>query len=290
MTNKRKLAGSEGWISIVVNLILFGIKYWAGIVSGSIAFITDAWHSLSDSISSLAIIIGSKISAKPPDKRHPFGHGRAELITAILIGMMLVVVGFNFLLESIERFKEETEVLFGMLTYIIIVGSILLKEASAQYAFYTARKTGYKSLKADAWHHRSDALSSVIILGGMLLSPYLPYVDAIMGILVSGFIFHIAYVIIKEAADDILGTAPSEETIEKVTQTANEAAGFDLAVHNFKLHEYGELQEISFHIRLPDDMLVRDAGILIRNIADKVYETYGFATTIHMNCIKKFET
>jgi divalent metal cation (Fe/Co/Zn/Cd) transporter len=90
MLNKRKLASSEGWISIVIYIVLFGIKYWAGIVSGSIAFITAASHSLSDSISSPAIIIGSKVAANPSDKRHLFGHGRAELITAILIGMMLV--------------------------------------------------------------------------------------------------------------------------------------------------------------------------------------------------------
>lgn len=285
--DKRKTASSEGWLSIAVNIVLFGIKYWAGIATGSIAFITDAWHSLSDSISSLAIIIGAKIAGKPPDKQHPFGHGRAELITAIIIGMMLVLVGFNFLLDSVERLKDDSEIIFGRLSYIVIGVSIFLKEASAQYAFYTGRKTGYKSLKADGWHHRSDALSSIIILAGMLLTPYLPYTDSVMGILVSGFIFHTAYVIIKESADDILGTAPSAETIRKVTEKANNTAGFDLKVHNFKMHEYGEQQEISFHIRLPDEMRVKEAGELIGQISHEIYDSFGYGTTIHMNCQKK---
>jgi len=105
-TDISKLAYSEGWLSIIANIILFGIKYWAGIISGSVALITDAWHSLTDSASSVAVIVGTKISSKPPDKHHPFGHGRAELITSLIIGFLLVIVGINFIFDSVHSIKN----------------------------------------------------------------------------------------------------------------------------------------------------------------------------------------
>ena len=98
----------EGWMSIIVNLILFIVKYWAGIVTGSVAIIADAWHSLSDSLTSVVVIVGVKISSKPADKEHPFGHGRAELISAIVISILLATVGLNFIIESI-KFKKNME-------------------------------------------------------------------------------------------------------------------------------------------------------------------------------------
>ncbi|MEA2041919.1 MAG: cation diffusion facilitator family transporter [Bacteroidota bacterium] len=285
MQNKTISASSEGWVSIIVNILLFGIKYWAGIVSGSIAMTSDAWHSLSDSISSLAVIIGSKIASKPPDKKHPFGHGRAELFSSILIGIFLFLVGFSFISKSIEAFTENSEAVFGKLSLIVIISSIVAKEALAQYAFYVARKTGYKSVKADGWHHRSDALSSIVILIGIFLNPYLPYVDAVMGIIVSLFIFHAAYSIIRETADDILGTAASQSIIDNITQVTDQYSEHNLHVHNLKVHKYGKLKEISFHIKLPDEMIVKDAGALINGLENKLNQTYNYRTTIHLDCI-----
>ena len=90
----------EGWLSIGINILLFALKYWAGVVSGSVAIIADAWHTLADSITSIIVLIGTKTSEKPPDNKHPFGHGRAEIIAAFIIGVFLAFIAFEFFLES----------------------------------------------------------------------------------------------------------------------------------------------------------------------------------------------
>jgi len=97
------LAYLEGIVSIFLNIILFALKYWVGVITGSIAIIADAWHTLSDSLTSLVVIIGAKVSSKPADKEHPFGHGRAESIASIIIGVLLFGVGLNFLFDAIQK-------------------------------------------------------------------------------------------------------------------------------------------------------------------------------------------
>ncbi|MCK4345369.1 MAG: cation diffusion facilitator family transporter, partial [Bacteroidales bacterium] len=153
MTKKKKhpyrLGLIEGWLSIVFNVFLFGLKYWAGIVTGSIAIIADAWHTISDSFSSVIILIGFKLASKPPDKEHPFGHGRAELISSLVVGIILGLIGFNFLTESIVRIKEHQAVEFGNFAIVVMLISIIIKEGMAQYASWASKKIGSKSLKAD---------------------------------------------------------------------------------------------------------------------------------------------
>lgn len=285
--NKKKLAYSEGWVSIFANLLLFGIKYWAGTISGSIALISDAWHSLSDSASSAAVIIGTKISSKPPDKNHPFGHGRAELITSIIIGVFLSVVAFNFFTESIKSLKNHENAIFGTISIIVIIISILIKELLAQYAFYTSRKTGYLSLKADAWHHRSDAISSILILIGIFINPYFPLIDGILGIIVSMFILHTAYKIIKETAKAIIGESCDEKTIKKLKKISNETAGFDVKIHKIHLHNYINYSELTFHIYLPDNMTVRESHKITSEIIRNIKKTEQFETTIYIDPLNK---
>ncbi|MCF6366819.1 MAG: cation diffusion facilitator family transporter [Bacteroidales bacterium] len=285
--NKEKLAYSEGWISIFVNIILFGIKYWAGVVSGSIALIGDAWHSLTDSISSVAVIIGTKVSSKPPDKKHPFGHGRAELISSIIIGALLAMVAFNFLTESINSIKNKEEAVFGNLALIIIIVSIVIKEISAQYAFYTARKTGMLSLKADGWHHRSDAITSVLILIGIFINPYFPLIDGILGIIISFFIFYTAYEITKQTADAILGESCDENTVNELKKIANNIAGFDIQMHHVHIHNYINHSEVTFHIYLPDKMTVSDSHTITSKIISKIKEEKKITATIYIDPIKE---
>ena len=166
------MASRAGWVSIFTNLLLFALKYWAGIVTGSVAIIVDAWHTLSDSLSSVIVIISVRISGKPPDKDHPFGHGRADLIASMIIRIMLAVVALNFFIQSFERLMNREAVQFGRIALIAIIISILLKELLAQYAFFASRRTGSKVLRADGWHHRSDAISSVLVLIGIFLDEY----------------------------------------------------------------------------------------------------------------------
>lgn len=281
--NKNKLAYSEGWLSIVANIILFGLKYWAGVVSGSVALISDAWHSLSDSISSGAVIIGTKISSKPPDKKHPFGHGRAELVTSIIIGLFLTVIAYNFFVESLKSITGHKKAVFGNLSIIVLTVSILIKELSAQYAFYTARKTGFISLKADAWHHRSDAITSVLILIGIFINPYFPMIDGILGIIVSLFILYTAYSIIKDSSSAVLGEACDEDFISELKQLANKTAGFELNLHHVHSHNYGQHKELTFHIYLPENMTVKEAHNIAEKIEKKLLSEKNIFATVHID-------
>ena len=168
LVDKSKIAVRAGWISILVNIVLFALKYWAGVSSGSVAIIADAWHTLSDSISSIIVIVAVWFSTRPADKDHPFGHGRAEMLAAIIIGVILAVVAFEFGMESIRRILNRDAADYGIVAIVVTAVSVLTKEGLARYALMAGKKSGSRSLKADAWHHRSDAISSAIILVGIL--------------------------------------------------------------------------------------------------------------------------
>ena len=124
----KKLAYIEGIGSIVINVILFILKYWVGIMTGSIAILADAWHTLSDSLTSVVVILGAKISSKPADENHPFGHGRAESVASIIIGVLLFIVGSNFLFDAIQRLRSQEAAVFTMSAVIIFILSVIIKE------------------------------------------------------------------------------------------------------------------------------------------------------------------
>ena len=270
-----------GWISIVGNIILFVLKYIAGILSGSVALIADAWHTLTDSLSSLIVIVGLKISRKPPDTEHPFGHGRAEWISSVLLGVILIIIGINFFKESIDRLVNSEVVEFGVLAWIATITSILMKEGMAQMSFRGARKTGLQSLKADAWHHRTDAISSVLVLIGLIFSGKVAWMDGVLGILVSLLIIYTAYEILKENFNNLLGSKPDKETLEKIYQIIRDNCQKDVNLHEIKIHHYGHYQEMTAHIKLPAEMKLETAHNIANSIEDMILDTLGIHATIH---------
>ncbi|MDD2549604.1 MAG: cation diffusion facilitator family transporter [Bacteroidales bacterium] len=280
------LSKRAGWMSIVVNTLLFILKYWAGIVSGSVALMADAWHTLSDSLSSIFLIVGISLSQKPADKEHPFGHGRNELITSILIGCLLAMVAYNFFVESIERLTSHKEASYGIIAIVITVISILAKEGLAQYSFYIGRKTNSQAVKADGWHHRSDSLSSIAILLGIWLSRFFWWIDGAMGIIVSLFILYTAYKIIRSASHTILGNKPSKQLINDVSRIANKAANFDVYSHHIHIHDYVNHKELTLHIYLPDDMSISESHKITSAIEKGLAQELDVETTIHCEPIK----
>lgn len=171
MDQHSKLGYREGLVSVILNLLLFVLKYYAGIASASLALIADAWHTLSDSLTSLVVIFGIKLSSKKPDKEHPFGHGRWEQISALIIAILLALIGVEFMKDAIAKLRGHEAADFGWLAYLATVASIVLKEGLARNAFYIARKTGNAAVKADGWHHRSDALSSLMVWPDFFSAP-----------------------------------------------------------------------------------------------------------------------
>jgi cation diffusion facilitator family transporter len=271
----------EGWLSIFVNIFLFILKYWAGVVTGSIAIIADAWHTLSDSLSSAVVLVGVKISNKPADKEHPFGHGRAELIASIFIGMLLAVIAFKFVLEGIDKLKNHESVQYGTFAIVATVVSIVVKEMIAQFAFWAGRKTKSVTLKADGWHHRTDAISSVIILVGIFLGPYFWWIDGVLGIAVALMIFYAAYGIIRDASNPLLGEEPDDELMERLSSLSKEKAGFDTKVHHVHMHRYGAHTEITFHIKLPEQMPLIKAHQICNEIENELKNDDNIYATIH---------
>lgn len=282
--NKRaKLGYQQGIVSIILNILLFGLKFWAGAISGSLALIADAWHTLSDSISSIIVIVAVKLSSKKPDREHPFGHGRWEQIAAIFIGFLLGIVAYDFIRESIERLDTKDSAAFGTIAIVVTIISILAKEGLAQYAFHIARKTENTSIKADGWHHRTDALSSLIVLIGILLNNYFWWIDSALGIAISILIFVTVFQIVREAINKLLGEKPSEKLKDQIKEIANNFVGYDLNVHHFHIHNYGTHKELTFHIKLEDEMKISKAHEITDNIEKEIKDKLNITATIHID-------
>jgi len=281
--NRNKSNYIGGVISIITNTALFALKYWAGITSGSVALMADAWHTLSDSISSAVMMIGVKLSSKKPDKKHPFGHGRWENIAAIFIGLMLAIVSYQFFVDAIVNIKEGKSANFGIIAIIVTIVSILTKETLAQMSFRIARKTKNTAMRADGWHHRSDALSSVVILIGIFLQKYIWWIDSALGIIVSLILIHAVYDIIKDAISKILGEEIPENVITDVKGLIKNNYDQDLGAHHFHCHNYGEHKEITFHIKLDPKMTIEEGHNICDNIETEIKKDLNITATIHID-------
>ncbi len=281
MKDINKYISREGWLSIIGNIFLFILKYWAGIVTGSIALIADAWHTLSDSVSSVIVLIGGKISQKPADDEHPFGHGRAEHIAAIIIGVLLAIVAFDFILSSIEKFGTHEKTVFGTIAWVVTILSIFVKEGMAQYTFWAAKKADSSILKADGWHHRTDALSSVVILVGIAVGKYFWWTDAVLGFIVAIMIGYASFEILSKEIKSLLGEQPSDELLLSIRGTAQKACKTQLHIHHIHLHNYGNHTEMSCHIKLPSEMPLNEAQEICSKIEAAIQNEFGFISTIH---------
>jgi len=280
--DKTKAAYTEGIVSVIGNTALFGLKLWAGIVTGSIALTADAWHTMSDSISSVVVIASTKLASMKADKEHPFGHGRWEQISAMIIAFLLGVIAFDFMKDSIGRLSSHESVTFGTLAIVATIISIVSKEAMAQYAFNIGKKTDNVTVKADGWHHRTDALSSVVVLVGIFFSGRFWWIDSVLGIIIALMLFYAAYEIIKEAVTKILGEKPSQELVENITGDIDKDYEGNLKPHHFHIHNYVNHQELTFHIKLANELKLESAHKIATDIENKILKKYNITATIHI--------
>jgi len=274
----------------VINAVLFGVKFWAGMITGSIALIADAWHTLSDSLTSIFVIFSARLSSRKPDKQHPFGHGRWEQISSIFIAFILGVIAYDFFINSIERLKNRESVVFGTLAIVVTAVSILVKELLAQYAFYVGRKTDNVIVKADGWHHRSDALSSIVVLIGIIITKFttdLWWMDSVLGIFCALAIFYAAYEILKESINKLLGEEPTQELIDKINIEVKKLYSNDLHIHHLHLHNYVSQKEITMHIRLDKNMTIDNGHKIATDIENMIKDQFDMAATIHIEPLDK---
>lgn len=215
-----KVANRVSFITIIGNVILSVVKFLAGIIAHSNAMISDAVHSASDVFSTIVVIIGIKLASKEADKEHPYGHERLECVAAIVLAMVLIITGLGIGAEALKNIVQgnysDLQVP-GILALIAAIVSIVSKEAMYWYTRYYAKKIDSSALMADAWHHRSDAFSSIgalVGIGGARVG--FPVMDSIASLVIFVFIVKAAYDIFKDAMDKMLDHSCDEETEKQI--------------------------------------------------------------------------
>ena len=279
-----------GWVSIILNILLFGIKYYAGIVSNSVALTADAWHTLTDSFSSIVLLAAVYIASKPAKKKRPYGYGRVEWVGTIIIGVLLAVIAFKFFHESINRLINNEKPDYNTVAIVVTIISLVVKEIMARYSFFVAKKANSSTLKADAWHHRSDAISSLVILSGIYAGKYFPYLDGILGILVSLLIAYAAYETFTSVINLIIGEEPPEELINKLKKISKQLFDTDLKIHHVNMHHYGKHIEITFHICLPGNMSLKEVHNISHKFEEEIKKQLNIYSTIHVDDYQQCKT
>lgn len=274
-------------VGSIVNLLLIIFKFAAGILGRSSAMIADAVHSLSDFITDVIVIAFVKISGRPNDKDHEYGHGKYETLAALLIGVILLLVGFgiayNGLFSIISVIKGEELPAPGMIALIGALVSILMKEGLFQYTVIEGRRLKSDAVIANAWHHRSDALSSIAttigIGGAILLGNKWTILDPLAGVLVSIFIMTTAVRLIKPSLDELMERSLPESSELEIRSIVEKFEGV-YNFHNLYTRKIGGYYAIEFAICMNGDVSVKNAHEIISTIEDKLREQFGDRTHI----------
>lgn len=228
MSNRYRKAQIATMIGIAVNLLLAVLKAVGGILGNSRALVADAAHSASDVVSSIAVLVGIRAAQKPPDSEHPYGHGKSENVATLIVAILLVVVGFEIIYNAIVSLMTGTaENYTTMIALYVIIFSIVVKEVLFQYKYRLGTRIKSPALIADAWHHRSDAISSVVALIGIGLSiigtaygiPYLGYLDPIASAIIALIIMYMGFQLAKEAVSMTLEVVLNEGETEEMRET-----------------------------------------------------------------------
>jgi len=267
----RKFVGYlEAWISILGNLLLFIIKFLFGTSLNSISLIAEGFHSLSDVLTSIVVLLGFKMGDKPPDKEHPYGHGRLEQIATIIIAIMLLIVSYDLIKDSLKRILSPQKVSFNYLVLIFMILSALFKEWMARFSIYLGKKINSSTLIADAWHHRSDAIASILVgIGLIFVNLNLYFLDGILGIGVSLLLAWIGIELLKSSSSFLIGEAPNEELLKNIEQIVLSTPGV-LNMHDLMIHDYQNNKIISLHVEIDENLSAKDAHKIALEVQDKL--------------------
>ncbi len=283
---RSRIGKLQGWVSILVNAILFVFKLIIGLMVHSVAMIADAIHTLSDVISSSVVIWGFHEAEKPADVEHPYGHGRAEYIAALIIAVLLFVAGIEFIESSIKAILNPEPIDPAWWMIIVIIVTIILKEITARYAEFLSTKIASGALHADAWHHRIDAISSLLVVVAFIMAKFdIHGLDGWAGLGVSLFIMYTGYEIAKESVDDLLGKPPTEEEIEDIRKQAMDIPGVEGA-HDIAIHSYGRDKFVSIHIEIDSETSPSKAHDIAEEVEESLHNTLGVAPTVHIDPVK----
>ena len=281
-----RTASLEGWVSIAVNVLLALVKALAGIVSGSIALIADAIHSLSDVATSAVILFSYRLARRPCDEEHPFGHGRAESTATLVVAVLLAVAGVELAKSAFARLLHPRPVQASAWVLGLVLGTVVVKEALAQFSFRLGRRIDSSALAADGWHHRTDAISSLLVLAAIFLSAHgLPWADGAMGILVGLFILYLGIQIARRAGSELLGEPPDREFVERVKNVALQHPDV-LDAHDVIVHTYGPRRIVSLHVGVPETLDLRRAHEIAEEVEAAVTRELLTHTTVHVDPVE----
>ncbi len=275
-----------GIIGIILNIILFAIKFLAGILSGAISVMADAFNNLTDAGSSVITLIGFRMAGQKPDKHHPFGHGRIEYISGLIVSMIIILVGFELGKSSVEKIIAPETPVFSITATVILVCSIFVKAYIAFYNFTIGRKISSSAMKATAYDSLSDCVATSAVLICLLISHFADInIDAFCGIAVSVFILISGIRSAKETMDPLLGTPPEKELIEEITSIVYSHEGV-AGIHDLIIHDYGPgRMMISLHAEVPSDANLIETHDMIDNIEKCLRAKLGCDAVIHMDPI-----
>ncbi|MBR3249162.1 MAG: cation transporter [Clostridia bacterium] len=263
-------------ISIIANIVLAGFKALVGLFANSIAIVSDSVNNLSDALSSIITIIGTKLAGKAPDKEHPYGHGRIEYMTSLIVSVIVLYAGATAFIESIKKIIHPETPDYTTVTLIIIIAGIIVKFILGIYVKKKGKEVNSDSLVASGSDAFNDAILSISVLVSAIV--YMIFnisLEAYVGILLSVVIIKSGLELIKEAVDNVIGTRVESDLArqikKEVTKEENVQGAFDLI-----LNDYGPDQYLgSIHIEVPDTLTVAEVDKISRNITKKVMEKYG---------------
>ena len=277
---REKTIARVSLISILANVALAAFKAVAGLAASSISIILDAVNNLSDALSSIITIIGIKLAGKKPDKKHPYGHGRIEYISASIISAIILYAGFTALKESIVKIIHPTRPNYSNLTLIILATAILVKLLLASFVKKAGKKAMSKALEASGDDARNDALLSASVLASALVMRFFGLsLEAYVSVLISVFIIKSGIEMLKDTFDDILGARVSSNTAKAIKETVCQVPGV-YGAYDLFLNDYGPKRlQGSIHIEVDDTMTAAQIDELSNKVTLEVFNKHGVILT-----------
>ena len=282
-TYRNQIGIFQGWVSTAVNSLLFIFKLFAGLITGAVSLIADAVHTLSDVVTSLIVIWGFNQSKKPADMGHPYGHGRAEYIATLIISVLLCVAGIEFIETAIDRIQNPILIISDWWMVAILGLTVIIKEITARYAKFLSSKIASGLLHADAWHHRTDAVSSILVLIALIAGNFgYPSVDGWAGLFVALILVYTGFDIARDSVDDLIGKPPDEVELDTIRDIALSVPGA-LGVHDISVHSYGLDKFVSIHAEINAKKSAAEAHDISEEIESKLEKAMGVEPTVHLD-------
>ena len=282
-TYRNQIGIFQGWVSTTVNLVLFIFKLFIGLMTGAVSLIADAVHTLSDVITSLIVIWGFNQAKKPADMGHPYGHGRAEYIATLIISILLCVAGIEFIETAVHRIQNPILIISDWWMIIILGLTIIIKEITARYAEFLSSKIASGLLHADAWHHRTDAISSVLVLMALIAGNFgYSSIDGWAGLLVALILIYTGFEIARDSVDDLIGKPPDIMELDAIRKIALSVPGA-LGVHDISVHSYGHDRFVNIHAEINATKSAAEAHDISEEIESRLEKAMGVEPTVHLD-------